>query len=504
MDFIIERTKRMNAYVRSALTLACLGLVSGAAMASNWEMTSGLVTHREVHRGTREVRACASPGGSISVGTATPAGANTNMLAERLNVSSGLIFRFQYDTGGRPERAAQVVELRDGTGFAMVGSLDPTSTTSPTSQFVITNIGCNGAPQWRFSYGDTTDFNTGFDILQAGSGDAAFSTSAGDLVALGKYFRAATPTTPAIHRARIVRTRSTGTLIWARDYQNAISGDFELQAIAELAPVAPSLTGDLVAVGRIGSEAAVLQVNGNTGAVVCTARTRGLGIAQYHDVVGSRTSTGSPEVLVVGETAAASTASPQIYLSRFVPNCLLRVHAVWGTSTDRQIGWATDLTLATSYAGAPAGVMMIAGEVNGPFGAVANSQDAFTHLAHPQSLLPYVLPTGAPVIGQRYGTQGALAEKAFTLAAANNGAYFAGSTSTNWLGNGDPLHALTYRGDVSAFKTVCSVNWNPLANALPLASNTFGATVTAKSFAQLSVPSVISVPSQQPCCTVVP
>jgi hypothetical protein len=75
----------MNAHRRTALTLACLSLIPATAAAQNWEMTSGLSTQREVHRGTREVRNCISPGGSISVGTATPAGINTNMLAERLN-----------------------------------------------------------------------------------------------------------------------------------------------------------------------------------------------------------------------------------------------------------------------------------------------------------------------------------------------------------------------------------------------------------------------------------
>lgn len=494
----------MNAYARTALTLACLSLAPLAARASNWEMTSGLPTYREEHRGTKEVRSCASPGGSISVGTASPSGINSNMLAERLNVSSGLVFRFQYDSAGRPERAAQVAEFRDGTGFAVVGSIDPVSAVGPTSNFVITKIGCNGAPQWRFYYGDTTDYNTGFDILQATSGDAAFSTSAGDLVALGKYFRPAAGGLPAVYRARIVRTRSNGTLIWARDYQNAITGDFELQAIAELVPVAPSLTGDLVAVGRIGTETALMQVNGNTGAVVCTARTRGIGTAQFHDVVGSKTTAGTPEVLAVGETSSVAGGTPQVYLARFVPNCLLRVHTHWGATADREIGWATDLTLPITYAGAPAGVMMIAGEVNGAYGGSANSQDAFTHLAHPQSLMPYVLPTGVPVIGKRYGTQGALAEKAFSLSAANNGAYFAGSTSTDWLLNGDPLHALTVRPDVGAFKTVCSVDWNPLATNLPLSSGTFGITPTAKSFNQLAVPTPIAVTPQQPCCTVVP
>lgn len=115
-----------------------------------------------------------------------------------------------------------------------------------------------------------------------------------------------------------------------------------------------------------------------------------------------------------------------------------------------------------------------------------------------------MLPTGQPVIGKRYGTQGALAEKAFTISAANNGAYFGGSTSTDWLANGDPLHALTVRPDVSGFKTICTVDWAPPATNLPLASATFGVAVTVKTMSQLPLPTVISVPAQSPCCTVVP
>lgn len=492
----------MNASRRTALTLACLSLLPAAAMASNWEMTSGLATQKELHTGNREVRACAG-GGSVSVGTATQASGNTDILIERLNVSAGLIWRNQYDTAGRPERAAKVAEFRDGTGFAVVGSIDPTPGGALNSYFTIAKFDCNGNPVWRFYYGDNVDYNSGFDILQTTSGDAAAGTAVGDLVALGKYYKPAAGGLPAVYRPRIARTRSTGAAIWVRDYQAAIAGDFELQAIAELPPVAPSLTGDLVAVGRINGETALMQVNGNNGNVICTARTVGIGTAQYHDVVGVKTAAG-PEVLAIGETMPTAGGTQQVYLSRYVPNCLLRVHTVWGSSTDRQIGWSNDLTLATTYTGAPAGVLVIAGEVNGPYGTLLNSQDAFTHLAHPQSLLPYVLPSGATVIGKRYGTQGPLAEKAYAVSAGSNGAYFAGSSTTDWLANGDPLHALTVRPDAASFKTVCSVDWNPPANALPLSSNVYTVTTLAKTFNQLSVPTRIPLPNQRPCCAIVP
>ncbi|MBX3710781.1 MAG: hypothetical protein KF800_02305 [Lysobacter sp.] len=488
----------MNAYRRTWMALALLSLAPTAALAQSWEMASGLPTQRDVHRGTKEVRNCLNPGGVLSVGTTTPGGVNpnTNMLIERLTAGAGTLFRFQYDTAQRPEQAAQVVEFRDGTGFAVVGSLDPTSTTAPQSRFIVTKIDCNGQPLWRFSYGDTTEVNTGWDILQANSGTAAAGTSAGDLVALGRYFSPATATAPAIHRARIARTRVNGAPIWVRDYQTSISGDFELHAIAELVPVLPNATGDLVAVGRIGGEAAVLQVNGNTGAVVCTARMRGLGTAQYHDVVPVRTAAGTPEFLAVGETTAAGAAS-QVYLSRFVPNCLLRVHTHWGATADREIGWAGDLTLATTYGGVGAGALLFGGEVNGAYNGVF-SQDAFLHVAHPQTLMPLI------PIGRRYGTQGALAEKALTLSAASNGAYFAGLTTTDWLANGDPQHAFTARASVNGLKTNCAVDWQPLAFDLTPASQTYGVTTITRSALQEPLPARQAVQSQTLCCGVGP
>lgn len=144
----------MNAYRRTALTLACLSLIPAAIptvhAASNWQMTSGLPTQREVHRGTHEVRNCVTPGDSISVGMVTPAGPSINMLAERLDVSSGQMFRFEYDTTRLPERAAQAAEFRDSSGFAEVCRIDPTSATAPASRFTITKISCSGIPLWRF------------------------------------------------------------------------------------------------------------------------------------------------------------------------------------------------------------------------------------------------------------------------------------------------------------------------------------------------------------------
>ena len=78
-DYSIKRKAHMNVQKKTALALACLSLIPAVipitAMAQNWEMTSGLPTQQEVYRGTKEIRVCASPGGSISVGTTTPGGA---------------------------------------------------------------------------------------------------------------------------------------------------------------------------------------------------------------------------------------------------------------------------------------------------------------------------------------------------------------------------------------------------------------------------------------------
>ncbi len=497
----------MNAKRKSLWIALLVCMTPTAAMAgSNWEMTSGLSTQREIHRGVTEIRKCVSPGGSLSVGTATPGGANpnSNLLIERLSSLAALGapgFRYEYDTGQLPEQGAKVVEFSDGTGFAVVGSIDPPSTTALNSKFIVTKIDCDGKPLWRFSYGDVTDTNTAWDIIQTKSGNPAVGTQAGDLVALGKYVKPVAGGA-SITRPRIARTKSNGAPIWVMDYQTAIAGDFELQAIDELPAVAPSTTGDLVAVGRIGTIAAVIQVNGNTGAPVCAASLRGLSTAQYHDVVAVKTAAGSGEYLAVGETSGG-TSGQQVYLSRFLPNCVLRVHAHWGATADREVGYGADLTLASTYAGVPAGVLMIGGEVNGTYNNVF-SQDAFMHLANPQTLLPYVLTPGVSVIGKRYGTQGALSEKALTISAATKGAYFAGVTTTDWVPNGDPQQALTSRVSDGDFKTACSVDWNPPAITFALQSTAFQVSTIAKPAAQEALPARKPIDLQLPCCTIVP
>ena len=52
---------------KTALALVYLSLIPAlipiTAMAQNWEMTSGLPAQQDVHRGTKEIRGCASPGG---------------------------------------------------------------------------------------------------------------------------------------------------------------------------------------------------------------------------------------------------------------------------------------------------------------------------------------------------------------------------------------------------------------------------------------------------------
>lgn len=499
----------MNLSRKTLLAAACLTLAPIAAQAQNWELVSGQPARTEFHRGIITLRTCAGAlGDSLAVGTADPGGAfgNTNMVVQRLSSAASVAaprFRFEYDTSGRPERGVKAVEFRDGSGYAVVGSLDPTSSTAPASRFIVTKLDCSGAPIWRFSYGDTLDYNSGFDILQTGTGNAAAGTSAGDLVALGKYFRPATATTAATYRPRLVRMRANGTPIWVRDYQtSSTAGDFELRAIAELRPVAPSLTGQIVGVGILGTQAAAVQFDGDTGNVVCTVLVGGLGRAQFNDVTVTTTTAGTSEYIASGETTG-STFGQQLYLARFVPNCLLRVHTHWGSSSDREIGRALDLTRSSTYLGAPAGVVMVGGEVRGNIGTLF-SEDGFMHLAHPQNLTPYVLATGAPVVGKRYGTQGNRVERIFDIAAADKGAYFAGDSSTDWLLNADPLHALTARVSDNAFKTQCAVDWAPPAYNLSLASNSFAATLLQKSALSETLPVRSSVPTQTFCCALAP
>jgi len=450
----------------AALAAVCLGAIFAVPCAaqSNWEVHSGLSTYREMNRGTTEVRACTG-GGVATVGMQRPpagVAGYDNLLVQRLNpndATSPVTWRYTYDSG-RPDRGAEIVEYTDGSGFAVVGEIGSLSS-PPVSHLTISKIDCNGNMLWQRSYGATAGDNIAWDLIRAQTGDAAFGTSAGDLIALGEY------TVSGVTRVRVLRVTGAGALIWMRDYSLATGASLLGRGIAEVET--PSLADNLVVAGGVGNSAAIFQIDGNNGAFICGAQLAGLGVSRFNDIArhGGAGTTYGPGFTPVGETRATSASLPQIFVASFrSTNCALQNQIQWGSPNESETAQAVTTVRGNTFNTVPFGHLLIAGNVIGPFGGVANSADAWAQLMVPISLTPYV---AGGYGGRRYGTQGVGlngTESAFGIAESTLGAYLVGSTSSNWAGVGDPLQTLTVRMDDNFMNTQCSVPWSQPTQAL--------------------------------------
>ncbi|MCC7247064.1 MAG: hypothetical protein IT473_00395 [Lysobacter sp.] len=459
-----------NARGRRPLSLALGPIVAGivvgsASFAANasWEVYSGLNPHREQLHGVADVQFCTG-GGQVATGTQTAptaaAGFN-NMVVERKDTANPVAgpWRFSYDSG-RSEEGRGIVEYTDGTGFAVVGTWD-TLTTPIQTHLTISKIDCNGNMVWHRSYGTTAGKHTAWDIIRATTGDAAFNTAPGDLIALAEY------STGTTNFVRVARVRNNGALIWMRDYV-VPTGTAVLtgRGIAEVET--PSLADNLVVAGSYGNNTAIFQIDGNNGNFICGSQLRGQGLSRFNDITrhGASGTTIAPGFTAVGETRVSSTALPQAFVASYrSTGCGLQRQVHWGSPNESETAQAVTTTRATTFGTVPSGQLLIAGNITGAF-LGTNSRDVWTHLMVPIQLTAY---TVGGYTGQRYGTQGAgLAgsETVADVAESSNGAHFVGATTSNWDGLNDPLDGYSVRMGFSGMKTLCSVPWSGVITAM--------------------------------------
>jgi hypothetical protein len=481
-------------------TLATVVAFCAVAQAQGWEKYAGRQDRTDVFRGVAEVRYCPG-GGAIAAGTALPntgpanQNPNRNLILERSDALGNTLWRHEYDNGA-PEQAAAVVELSDGSGFATVGSIDAVGSASSVSRFVITRFDCDGTVLWQRAYGRAIDQNTGFDLIEARTGDPALGTSPGDLIALGHYIG------EDGEAIRIVRTDAAGNVVWMNEYWPTASATVRFRAIAELPALNVLQAGELVAVGRVGQRAAVMEIDSATGALLCARLLPGLGSSEFHDVATFGGTQGGGEIhyVAVGETATNPLAAPDIFLARIYAGlaCSPQRQAQWGQSGRREAAYAATPTLGSTVAGVPAGKLLLAGEIQAPwpFWSSAISRDAVVHVADPVSLMPLA----GGFTGRRYGTQGNGAEAALAIAAGSSGAYLAGATTTDWNADGDSQDALLAQLAWSGLQTRCSVAWTPptaiLTGDLPLAFYVVPLTWEEP----VAVPSLLPVDEEGFCC----
>ena len=462
-----SRNRRGPRPLPMALGLIAAGIATGAvpfaATAQSWEVYSGLNPHREQLQGVADVQFCAG-GGQVAAGTQTvPAGTAgfNNIVVERKNTANPVAgpWRYSYDSG-RSEDGRGIVEYTDGTGFAVVGTLDTLATPVQT-HLTISKVDCNGVMVWHRSYGTTAGKQIAWDILRAATGDAAFGTSAGDLVALGEY------NTGTANFVRVVRATSAGVLIWMRDY-SVPTAPMQLtgRGIAEVET--PSLADNLVVAGGFGNNAAIFQIDGNNGAFICGSQLPGLGISRFNDIARHGASGGAiaPGFTAVGETRNAASGLPQAYVASYrSTGCALQRQVEWGSPNESETAQAVTTTRATTFNTVPAGQLLIVGNIVGAY-LGTNSNDVWSHLMVPINLTPY---TAGGYTGMRYGTQGAgLAgiETVADVAESNQGAHFVGTTTSNWDGLNDPTDGYSVRMGFSGMKTLCSVPWSGVVTAL--------------------------------------
>ena len=444
------------AAVFAATALPC------AAQGFNWEVHAGLSTHRETNRGTTDVRYCTGGGVATAGGQRPPTSSPgyDNLLVQRLhpdNATNPVTWRYTYDSG-QPEQASEIVEYTDGTGFAVVGTID-SLTTPPVSMLTISKIDCLGNMLWQRRYGSTAGVNVAWDLIRARTGDPAFGTSPGDLIALGEF------TASGVTQVRVVRVTAGGALIWTRDYSLA-GAQLYGRGIAEVDT--PSLADNLVVAGGAGNNAAIFQIDGNNGGFLCGSQLPGLGVSRFNDITRHGGSGGiAAGFTPVGETRTTSGALPQILVASYLSTgCTLQNQIQWGSSSESEVANAVTLTGSNTFVGVPAGQLLIVGNVVGPYGGMAASADAWSHLMTPVALTPY---TAGGYTGRRYGTQGvglAGTETANGVIESTLGAYLVGGTTSNWSGAGDPMQAYTVRMDDTLMNTLCSVPWKALTGTL--------------------------------------
>lgn len=454
-----------------ALCLLAAGLAPFAAAAQSWEVHSGLNPHKEVLRGVVDVRYCPG-GGMASVGAqemplGTPGGGN--IIVERVYAATPLgapSWRYSYDSG-HSEYGGGIVEYTDGSGFAIVASRVE-STSPQLTRLTISKIDCNGNMVWHRGYGMTAGYNVSWDIIRANTGTPALGTNPGDLVAVGEY------SVSGLRYVRVVRAENTmGNLIWTRDYSMPTGVPTFGRGIAEVDT--PSTTDHLVVAGGLGANAAIFEVDGDTGLFVCGTQSPGLGGGSiFNDIVRHGGTTGiAPGFTAVGDTRLPTGAPSQAYVASYVTGptapCALKKQVHWGTATDHESAQAVTTTLGGSFSAVPTGQLLIAGNVVGPYSTNPNSADVWTHLMVPNTLTPFV---SATYTGQRYGTFAAGlsgAETVADVAESTGGGYFVGMSTSPWVA-GDPQYGYSTRMRFSDSRTLCSVPWKAPITALASSS----------------------------------
>ncbi len=454
MDNTFARTR---AVVGAAAVAAGL-LAAGTASAQPFEYVFGEKSTVETGaRRVKPVEVCPD-GGFIAVGTTANSPAPSDAYLVRTKADGSPIWEVRYDIGpGGIDGGQALAEASDGSGFVVLGTTQRTSG-SPTHAYLL-KVKCDGGPVWAQVY-ESGSQESGFDLVEAQTGDPFFGTRRGDLLVAGAARN------PAGHwDAMLFRTRADGTLIWNWRYDNNSAAEI-LRGLTEAKPTGGGGTGDVVAAGlalNLGGPRIMgytLRVNGNTGLVGAAPQRAVVYPAGDHlafeSVAELRNSTFAGELVVTGAVIgpATSTSSDLLLLkTKADPLSLLGAMRI-GDPASAPLGaeWAYDLhEVSHPLTIARPGDLALTGRA----ASTSSSEvEAFLLVADPSSLKPH------PATGRLYGDHVDRRDWGVSVADHDRGFVIAGVSESDFQGVSDPSDLYLIGAD-DAGKTNCVKEWEP-------------------------------------------
>ena len=425
--------------------------------------------------------------GYIAVGsTYNQATTGDDVYVIRTDPSGAAIWEATYDISGNGDndQGHSIVQLADGTGFAITGYTSTAQTGINTDLFIL-KIDCDGAVVWSRTYRgprigrDEITQTYGFDIVEATSGTSLFGTRAGDLIVAGSAL------TNNGQDALLLRTNATGTLIWNTAFDEPNTSNEMFEALIEATLIFPAQTGDIIAAGEwndgAGShQAYVVRVDGNTGTIGAAPQ----GAATYGNTASyvserffslvelqnpNETGTnGQPNVVLAGY-GDATNGGVETFLVKLNNGdpCSVLVQTLVGDGdpVTPEGDFATDIqeipytpAITTNLAQWDLVITGATSTVSGN-----SNDDAYLLGIDPGTLRP-VANTGQVYFPT--GTNGVDRGWSLAIVSANGsitqGVVMCGSTRSDWLRLGDPQDVYMLKTDIAlSTGLACEDDYNP-------------------------------------------
>lgn len=458
MNFTLPSFSRERRWLR--LSVLLLATVAPAAQAVNFESYYGQAETRDDGQDVKTAKFCPD-GGSILVGTRALPDGTTQALATRIRDDGTTLWQRGYSVNGSKQTSANaVVELNDGTGFALTGSV----LRDPGVFIYVMRIDCEGKVAWAtLLQNQKEDYRAaGYDIIQ--SVDRGAPAPFGDLVVVGD--EVADPRSGSSF-GRIARLTAAGAVTWSQAYSRSdIAFGLRFRAVTENlaasgAPTDLVVGGSAADAGTWNSDrrALMFRVDGG-GTPVCNAILGQKGEnTDFQGVTPLSLGNYRGETVLVGSTGRVD-ALAEGYAARFsAASCSVKAQSEW---MDPEAGnvVAYDVAEVRDADGGP-GSVAATGTLSGhaTFGFLLSARLADLGLNS---------PPGARL----FGTQREAPENLYAMDVKSDRFVLAGSTYEDWDGVGDPQDFYFVQTD-PAFNTMCSKVWEPRTPVIELPAKRF-------------------------------